>query len=89
MSDCECGASREPGQWINRGYAIVVSMVARSNCHCYNTSLFAMCRAMTTVPHSVPDCVPSTSATVLTLEEDVEGATLKEPLDGKTVPQLQ
>ena len=68
----------------------LVSTVVRSNCYCYNTGLFPICRAMATVPHSVPDCMPSTSAMVLTLEEeDVEGATLEEPLDGKTVPQLR
>ena len=45
--------------------------------------------AMATVPHSVPHCVPSTSAVVVTLEEkDVEGAALEEPLDIKTLPQL-
>ena len=34
--------------------------------------------------------LPASSAVVLTLEEDdVEGASLEEPLDAKTIPQLQ
>ena len=40
---------------------------------------------MAAVPHSVP----TTSAVVVTLEEDdVQGAALEEPLDSKTIPQL-
>ena len=34
-------------------------------------------------------CVPTTSAVVLTLEEDVDGAAIEEPLDARTIPQLQ
>ena len=39
---------------------------------------------------AVPDCVPKTSAVVLTLEEeDVDGAAVEEPLDTRTIPQLR
>ena len=39
---------------------------------------------------AVPDCEPTTSAVVLTLEEeDVDGAAIEEPLDTRTIPQLR
>ena len=39
---------------------------------------------------ALPDCVPKTSAVVLTLEEeDVDGAAVEEPLDTRTIPQLR
>ena len=35
-------------------------------------------------------CVPTTSAVVLTLEEeDVDGAAIEEPLDARIIPQLR
>ena len=39
---------------------------------------------------AVRDCVPKTSAVVLTLEEeDVDGAAVEEPLDTRTITQLR
>ena len=38
---------------------------------------------------AVRHCVPKPSAMVLTLEEDVDGAAVEEPLDTRTIPQLR
>ena len=57
----------------------VSSLFAFSSCH--------PCRTMA----SMQECTSSSSSTVMLIleAEDIEGATLEEPLETKTIPQLR